>query len=169
MNKVNLVILLMVLYSIKTFSQVKFKYDSASNGIEIENILEKFKDLTVKLPSYGNEYFPYVYTMNMEGETNLEFIPEIINPKNIDSARLILCNVLKQGKRSSPFKIVVICFVDKLIDSKCGWETPAISMYVEHKYEKSGFAYFLTFNLNEEMISYDKTKLIQRKVQKHFF
>ncbi|MFN9321214.1 MAG: hypothetical protein ACK58Q_11580 [Chitinophagales bacterium] len=152
-----------------SYGQVQFKYDSNDNGIEIEKILDQFKSLTVKLPSYGDEYFPYVYTMNMQGLMNLEFIPEVINPQNIDSARLVLCNVLKQGERSSPFKIVVICFVDKLIDPKNGEERPAISMYVEHTDEKNAFAYYLPYDNKVQKIIYDKTKLMQRIVERYFF
>jgi len=146
----------------------KIKFDNELNRKEVENLLEKFNELTLKLPRYDT-YFPNVYLLDTSNQSKLRLITEPIIDNNINECRSKIINVLKSEIDENSLKVIAICFLDTVEIESNSKIMKAISVYVEHSREKNGYIYYYPYEkVNDQLIFMSKYNFI-KYTDKMFF
>ena len=122
----------------------QFNYETEETKLDIESLLNKSKPLIDKLPTYRN-FSTELFTMTKSNQAGVELIYEEHTPEGIELYRLKYAKMFETDKALADKKLILMCFIDKVLNPKSKKVTKAITIYVEHLNESKGYIYYYPY------------------------
>ena len=104
--------------------------------------------------------------MNTLGEFSLSMVTEEKSPKTIESARKKLSEILKHDEDTKNLKIIALTFLEEIEHPESKQKMKVISIYVEHKNEKSGTVYYYPYINGKNRVEFMVEQNFNNKIEK---
>lgn len=149
------------------FGQVSSKDEfSKKSKREVNVFISSFRSLYEKIPTYGTEFIPYMFTQDKSGKNEIRLIEEEILPNDLEHTRRNISKVFKQDTSILNLKIIAMVFKTEVEDPKNKNILNVIAVYIEHMNEKNGRVYYLPYRNIEGKVEFQEYLNFNKSAEK---
>lgn len=144
-NKMLFLFLIVMSYHHLIGQDIRHTYQSSEAKTDIEYLLNQFKPLIEKLPTYET-YSPGVFTLDKNNKLQMQMVFEDSSPTNIEECRTKYALMFQKDKSLEDKKLILVCFLDSVLNPLSHKPTEAIAVYAEHLAESACYIYYYPYS-----------------------